>query len=485
MLLSKCTCGKKTEACRGLPDGGGAQGLLEGLEMRRWIIPLVASSAAVLLAVALLSSVQRAAEAASNGQSLGGGVKSAPSVIASDRHPFALAYTLGGLNPGRTYSVKTRLEGRLGGQFGSTWNARLSRWVSTASAWSLQTTITADASGAAAGWLAARAGSRSWQSVDETATLCLVTREEGAASNLMPPDTRAVSISPVAAGGLGLLHGAARSSVPTPSAMPVSARDSGGELVGLVLAEPNAVDDDDNGVVDDEGVLGLPRSFRIAVPSSRLLSLHVGDGNAFPNQVAFAGLDLAVPREGRLRALSASIRPARPLCGSWAELKATLEDSGEETLSVEMSQDGVRWVGWRAVKTDEAGYCSLSLYCRRTLRYRAVWLGTPTCPPSVTPRILLPVLPRLYARLGATSVRRNQALLVRGSFRPFRPGRVLKVLIISTRGGRWVSARRLTSTGFVYPVRIRRPGVYRIVVLFEGDGELARTCVAAGRVRVR
>jgi len=379
--------------------------------------------------------------------------------------------------------MKVRLQGR-DDQFGWTWNGSTRRWVSSNSSWSLQTTITANASGGARGWLTARAGSRTASASETTASLCVVLRREGTDSNVLLPETRAVVLLPFAPGGIGLLHGPVSSPLQPEAVLPVAARDSVLENVGLALAEPNEVDDDDNGIVDDELLPGSARSFRIAVPSSRLLSLQPAGGVVLSNLVAFGGVDLPVSRPDRPRAVTLNVRPQLPTYGDRAVLSGRLDGSGEETLCVDSSSDGLRWTTASYTRTSGEGFYAITASCRRTLRYRVAWLGTPTCAASVSRPILLAVTPRLSARLSKPLVRANQRFVVLGSFYPFKAGRALKILLIGAGGRRTEIRRSLSSTRFAYPIRVRRRGTYRVIVLFEGDKELARRWVQAGRLRV-
>ncbi len=410
-----------------------------------------------------------------------GGVKLAPLVAPSDRTPFALAYRIAGLGGGERYALKVRLSST-SGSFGYTWNPALSKWIYTSSSWSTQPTMTAGAEGEAAGWLMARV-SRSEPATQPAAGLSLMLRREGTDTNITTPVETTLTLLPVAAGGLGLLHSPPAAALAPATSTAVVVRDSASRVVGLTLSEPNRVDDDDNGVVDDEA-FGLQPSFRVSAPSLRLLSVDWPGHGTWSNQVSFGGFDLEVPRPGVPPALVLTPRPRVAVYGGRASLVAAFAPAREETVTIEASSDGRCWRTLSAGRTNENGRSSLSLVARMTLRYRAVWLGTPSLPAAISRVLVLPVVPRIASHVSPRHARPGSFVCVRGSFRPYSRGRRLKLLIAGPRLS-LVRVVSLSSTAFVFRVPLKRRGLYRLRLLYEGDRGLSRRLLGLGCVRVR
>lgn len=419
-----------------------------------------------------------------------GGVKTAPAYVPADRTPFVVLLSVRGLQPGGQYSVKVRLRSELHGSLGSTWNHASRKWVGLTAPWANQTTMTAGPEGALSGWLAARAGSKSSPAGEGTATVGLVLRSKDSGSNIEVPGEATATVASISQfGALGLIHGPVQSVGGTQSATAVVVRDSTMRVVGLTFAEPNGVDDDDDGVVDDEACPDVPgpRCFRLAVPALCLLDIDGPAAVRWSNQAAFPGLDLRVPRIGRSRSLSLAARSARVGWSKRTTLDALLGGSVCETVTIEKWAGSSGWAVLARLRTDASGRARCSVVCRAGTLFRVVWLGTPSEPPAVSVKVYVGVRPLLTARLSRRWVTAGRAVVVTGAFRP-ATGRRKLVVGVALRG-RWrrlVVARALAVAG-TYRCRfaVRRPGAYRVWVCYAGDQALLGGSVCAGVLSVR
>ncbi len=426
----------------------------------------------------------RRAPAGDESAGIQGGTKTAPGFIAADRTPFPVGISMRGLRAGGRYSIKIRLRSAEKSQFGATWNAVTGRWAAVSSSWSSQTTVTPGSDGGLTTWLVARAGSRSTTAGAGPAEVGVVLRGEGASENLDAPVALGTTVLPISgAGRAGWFHGTAPARIGPDGEQRVSVRDSSQRIVGLAEIEPNNVDDDDDGVVDDEATAGAqgPHSFRVAVPAGCLLDVSTDVTHTWADQVAFGGLDLLVPRQG-IRTLLGMVSDRRIV--DWpgvARLGIVLHEATDETVTVQRSSDGLRWSRLAEVRTrgDETVTCRLVPHSVFT--YRAVWLGTPQRPPAVSSAVCIRVRPLMLARLGRTRSAVGRPVRVSGALRP-AGDRI--VWIVARRMG--VPARsgivRTSARGgkFGCLLRLRRPGRYAVSSLFRGDRQLLPRSVRAG-----
>lgn len=415
------------------------------------------------------------------GRSPAGGLKAAPSFVAADKTPFGVSVSMQGLRPSACYAAKLRLRSSQSSQFGATWNPATRKWCAVASAWSSQPTLTAGPDGGISAWLVARAGSKSAPAPEGRTTATVILREQEATTNIDAPAEASVTVLATGDEGCaGWLHGGG-ATVPG-AGQPILARDEALELVGAATAEPNGVDDDDNGLVDDEAPRDAAQGawFRLAVPSRRLLELA-----GWRNQVAFAGLDLLVPREGQAKRLSLAARPPIVRYRDLLVLGMRLDVTNEETLTVQRRDDDV-WMPLRTVAVDASAAALVSFPATRSTEYRAVWLGTATCPPSVSRRIVVPVTPRMTAKLSRRRARVGDVAHVFGRFWPAARVRPLHAVLLSAGNRRRDRTIRVLARRGKYACAIRcwRRGRWRVVVVFRGEQELAARWLDAGTITV-
>lgn len=458
--------------------------------LRALAVALAAAFLAMSLADVGLVRNERCLGATSSVAGFQGGVATVPAVVASDKTPFATAVRVSGLLPMSSYSVKVRLSSASHAQFGGTWNAATRRWCSVSAAWSSQPTVSAGPDGTLSCWLVARAGSKSTDAEESTASASVLLRAEGSSSNIEAPDCGKLTVvEPRLDGGAGWLRGAAGSLGGTATVLPVLVSDAAGRLVGTALCEPNLVDDDDNGSVDDETgtVSGGSRWFRAAAPSGSLLLIRTSSSVVCRNQVVFGGEELGIPRPGIAPGLYLSTRAAIVDWSSQVELAARFEGASTETITIEQSPDNVVWRPMRAERVGTDGKVTLRTLARSFGRYRAVWLGTQTRPASVSRSISIGVMPVIRGWLSRFVVAAGGSATAAGTFRPATPNRFIYITV--TRR----SDRRVVGTAKVRVVRgrfsrrllFRRPGVFAVCAAFKGDRQLQRRTVRLGSVTVR
>lgn len=432
--------------------------------------------------------VSDATTSPSTAQALRGGVKEAPLLVSADHTPFAVAVSVQGLRAGERYALKVRLRSNERSQFGATWNPATRKWCSAAAPWASQTTVTPSLDGVIGCWLAARAGSKTSASEEGTAQVGVVLRQEGTALNLEAPLAATITVlTPGAAGSLGWVHGSFPDAAASEPVQVVLCRDSLQRIVGTALIEPNGVDDDDNGVVDDESWDGVQarHSFRLAVPAGRLISLESSGRGGWLNQAAFAGLDLRVPRAGTSLPLQLAVTPATADWMRAAYFSGRLGSSTVETVAIERSFDGRLWSSMVRSRTQSDGGFGSTLRLSRSARYRAVWLGRPDCPATLSRPVFVGVRPIISARLGSSRVRCGGTVWLCGTLRPAAVYCRLSVWLRaagcpSTKVG-WVPVRK---GRYSYRLKLRRPGRCSVWVRFSGDRRFVGRYCCAGRLTV-
>jgi len=416
---------------------------------------------------------------------ISGGVTTAPAVVASDKTPFAAAVRVSGLPPGASYSVKVKLASAARSQFGGTWNPTTRRWCAASSPWSTQPTVCAGPDGILSCWLSARAGAKSSVADEGTASVSIVLRAEGSDSNIEPPDCAKTTVAgPGTGGSSGWVHGPLPAVDETSGVLPVLGKDPAGRIVGSALAEPNLVDDDDNGTVDDESspTANGPRTFRMTVLSNVLLSFIARQGTAWRNQVVFGGEDLCVPRTGSASALQISVPCTRVGWSGRVVLTAKLLPSAPETIAVQQSPDGVVWGTVREARAGATGTIAVGTTVLGSSRFRAVWLGTRQCPAAVSGSVRVGVLPAMTGYLTRSTVRLGGGIVATGRFRPATPARRVTIIIKRRRDRRPVKSLRVPVVAGRYRCRMvwRRAGSFIVVVVFPGDSRLLRRSVYVG-----
>ncbi|MEI8082764.1 MAG: hypothetical protein WCI74_13070, partial [Actinomycetes bacterium] len=225
----------------------------------------------------------------------GGADLNPPQYVLNDHTPYAVHFSATGLTPSTTLNVNVRLSktGTAGGftdARGFTWNQSLTRWVQTREVAANFPSITTDASGNASGWVY-------WKLGDETftgwgagypplganqgfLTVSLQTPTGGGTFNGL--NKWVVNIVDSDAQGAWVHNGVASGAAAAKRAEALQSTDASVSY-SLQKTEPNVLDDDSNGVVDDEnyGPAVATGDFRFGVPASSIMNVKL-------NQVAWA-----------------------------------------------------------------------------------------------------------------------------------------------------------------------------------------------------
>jgi hypothetical protein len=210
-----------------------------------------------------------------------------PLHVARGDTPFAVRFTVTGLMSHTDYTYTARIH-RPGGTYGSFWSDDSGE---EAPGWrtAYSTLGNTGAGTSLSTWAHVRVGT----SVSAgNAVLRLRVRVKTSSGSPTPTDFPLTVMDASSAGWFrnSCTTGYAGGNV-------VEVRDGGGILMGLVLSEPNGVDDDGSGVVDDEdyGPLGNTGDFRVAVPSGMSLTTTI-DGNPYaPTETVNSGRDKDIP----------------------------------------------------------------------------------------------------------------------------------------------------------------------------------------------
>jgi hypothetical protein len=245
----------------------------------RWgVIPLVVTLAAALACAA------SAATAALAAGTYTGGPDDVVLSVPNDQTPIAFRFSAtAGLTPNTMYYVKVRFSVAPtpsgSSNRGFTWNGTSGTWAQERADWTAFPTVTTDASGLIAStWEFAKFG-------DEVLSgpyYVLVSLSTGSSgttlNNASPP---VVTVMAMATSGFWVHDGVATTAV-TKRAEADDHSDAA-KVLALMRTEPNSVDDDANGIVDDEdyGPAGSSGDFRFAVPLNTAFDV-------FLNKVAWA-----------------------------------------------------------------------------------------------------------------------------------------------------------------------------------------------------
>jgi hypothetical protein len=235
------------------------------------------------LAVALLAAAAPAAFAAG---SYTGGADDYPLFVANDYSASAFHLTASGLTASTTYYVKVRFAVGLGPSGttnrGWTWNPGSGQWAQERTDdWTAFPQVVSDATGAItgnAGWFYAAFG-------DTTKTgpyYVLISLSTGGTGETVNGTLAApVTVMDMTTSGAWVHNGVATG---VTAAKRAEADDEAQadplKVYALSKTEPNGVDDDGNGVVDDEdyGPPGNTGDFRFAVPLSTEFDIALGSG---------------------------------------------------------------------------------------------------------------------------------------------------------------------------------------------------------------
>lgn len=257
--------------------------------------------AVVLLAIAVAMMMMAVlAPAAFAASTYNGGPDEYPSVVANDHTAFAVHLATVGTNPDETglaastqYRVKVRFSPSPTPSStlnrGFVWNPSSGLWAQErvgGSDWSAQPTVTTNANGQIsgnAGWLYAKFGDTSKSGTYYLLISLQPATGGGSGTTMNPLDPPAVTVVSMPAGGFWVHDGEATGAT---GGRRVEA--SAGAVPGvspflsLQKVEPNTVDDDADGVVDNEiyGVNTPAGGFRVAVPTATALNAYVGSSSA-------------------------------------------------------------------------------------------------------------------------------------------------------------------------------------------------------------
>jgi chitodextrinase len=237
-------------------------------------------TALIIVALALLA-LALATPTAFAAASYTGGADDYPLFVANDYTASAIHFTASGLTPSTAYYVKVRFAVGPGPSGttnrGWTWNPTSGLWVQERDDWTVFPQVTTDgagAIGASVGWVYAVFG-------DTTKTgtyYILVSLSTGTAGETLNGTLEApTTVMDMTASGAWVHNGVATGVAAAKRAEADDAADSA-KVLALSKTETNGVDDDGNGVVDDEdyGPAGSTGDFRFAVPLAHAFSIALG-----------------------------------------------------------------------------------------------------------------------------------------------------------------------------------------------------------------
>ena len=243
----------------------------------RFVKHVLSRAASIALALMLVVPTFAPATASAASTFAGGPDQDPPIYVLNDHTPYAVHFTATGLTPGGTYHIKARFT--LGtspsgtSNQGFTWNPSAQQWVREREPlWSAFPTATADASGTItgnAGWLFVKFGD-----VRKTGPYYILIslnessgQQTGTTFNADSPT--AVTVLDAQSEG-AWFHNGTGSGAKAATRAEVTAFDATTTVYSLSKTETNTVDDDSNGVVDDEdyGPAGKTGDWRLGVPSS-------------------------------------------------------------------------------------------------------------------------------------------------------------------------------------------------------------------------
>jgi len=301
------------------------------------------------LALALAMPVWAATPAMAAGEDFVGGpiAEDMPLYIANDHTPQAIRFNAGGLTPNTAYEVKIRLSPNMAPagneNRGFTWNPTTNLWVQNRGpVWGANNypTVTTDASGniTQSPWFFFKFGNEG-NSGTYYIIVTLNSGGEGTAQNAVTKP--AVTVLDMKADGTrvhtGALSATTAQSERRAIVAPSASTNSTATIWSATRTEANLVDDDSNGVVDDEdmGLLGSTGDYLMAAPASSTIDVWVQQ-NRRVNDAVLGGPDESI-------ALGAQdkIAPTKP-----AGLTATPTDQ-KITLAWDASTDASGVVGYK------------------------------------------------------------------------------------------------------------------------------------------
>ena len=218
-----------------------------------------------------------------------GGVDT-PSLVCADDHTVTAVHLVvtSGLDPNTTYRVKTRYAEDVipaaATDRGFVFNkSSTGTWAQEAADWASFPTFTTDASGGLPNgkWLYIKLGddtkARDYHLMASVLPVGASTGTTTRSGTLLPIVT---AMSMTSAGTGSWVHNAVPSLLATETRVAATSDSAPSTMYSLVRTEPNGVDDDNNGVIDDEShTSATAGDFRMAVPAATHIDVRTGDSN--------------------------------------------------------------------------------------------------------------------------------------------------------------------------------------------------------------
>lgn len=256
-----------------------------------------------LLTALLLAAFAPSAALAASG-SYTGGADRYPAVVPNDHTPIAVHFSAdasSGLAPDSSYYVKVRFTvGTTPGgttNRGFTWNPVTRSWVQERGNWSLFPTVSTDSSGAispGSGWTFAKFGDDTKSGVYHILVSLSAT---GESSTFNGSNVQTITVIDPRVNGSWVHNGVATGGAADDEAAITYAASS--TVLALSKTETQSVDDDSNGVTDDEGwgPAGAVGDFRMCVPSVTPIEVSLNQATWEPASGFVSGpadVDLAI-----------------------------------------------------------------------------------------------------------------------------------------------------------------------------------------------
>ncbi len=270
--------------------------------MTRRLAALLLTAAMLLWSAAPLAPAAGAAVSPMAAGTFTGGPDQAPLFVLNDHTPIAVHFTASGLATSTAYYAKVRFtvgttpSGST--NRGWTWNPTTQQWAQERGPWTDCPQISTDASGhisSGAGWMYAAFG-------DENAAgsfhIMISLSQTGSGSTYNSSIVPTVTVLDVKSAGTRVHNGIATGAQAAKKAQ-LSQDTSLGVVYSLQKTEANGLDDDFNGVVDDEdyGLAGKTGDFRFGAPATTPVKVNLNNVDWAPSVGFVTGppdVDLAI-----------------------------------------------------------------------------------------------------------------------------------------------------------------------------------------------
>jgi hypothetical protein len=225
--------------------------------------------------------------------------------VPNDHTPIALRYTAtAGLAPNTSYYLKVRFtvgtSPSPGTNRGMTWNPSTHAWVPDlgGSNWSDYPVVTTDSGGAliaSSQWVWVKFADESESGVYHIMISLSPVAGSGAINSSLLPTVTVMSMETE---GAWVHNGTAVSGTPQAKRAECTSETSSGVVYALAKTEADLVDNDDNGVVDDEnyGPAGAAGDFRLGIPVGVPFNAYVNKPTIYAasQQIDIADTDIAL-----------------------------------------------------------------------------------------------------------------------------------------------------------------------------------------------